>query len=232
MTVRRSNPSLSPRLEAQRNPSVSHRLSCLLRDLLDPRQLNSHFSVAKLCHRSHPTTCTSPSCSFSAQNHAPSRFDPHLTWSLVTMYLYHANNYLNSTSWGCSKFSKGHPGGFARFASVPLLEISATREMSTSRNLRLLIALVVILAICEMIAALEPGNPGYRGSPQRRRNRHLQEPLDLDELDPEDPSNEVEERPPMTPEMVEHASTPKLVKGLNFAGESTHSEQPLFPHVP
>lgn len=104
------------------------------------------------------------------------------------------------------------------------LKIASVSVMANTSLLKLLIAMILVLAICEVISALEPGNPGYRGSPQRRRNRHLQEPLELDEIDPEDPSTEVEERPPMTPEMMEHAATPKLVKGLNFAGDSTDFE--------
>lgn len=101
------------------------------------------------------------------------------------------------------------------------LGYSLYARMVSTHFLRLIIALIVILAVCEAISALEHGNSGYKGSPQRRRNRLVQVPLDLEDKDPEDPDQLEEELEPTRPSMVENAATPKLVKGLNFKGEST-----------
>lgn len=49
----------------------------------------------------------------------------------------------------------------------------------------------------------------------------VHEPFDPNNIDPDDPYDEEEDRPPPLPGMLEKAATPRLVKGLNLKGEST-----------
>lgn len=96
--------------------------------------------------------------------------------------------------------------------------------MSKSWILKLVVALIVLLAIFEVIDAVMPGSSSYKSSPQRlRRKRLVHEPFDPENVDPEDPYDEEEDRPPAPPHLLEQAATPKLVKGLNMKGESTFS---------
>jgi hypothetical protein len=94
--------------------------------------------------------------------------------------------------------------------------------MARTLLFKVLIALVFVLMICELIEALEI--PGGMKAPiksaKRPRKRMVHEPFDPNNVDPDDPYDETEERPPMPPGMFEGSATPKLVKGINLKGDS------------